>query len=161
MVELNEEYDLIIRLKDKLKEAGFNASNSTLVSVSADYSSIVWQILRHQLSHEGEFCDGFTVDVPYPDQEWTQDDSNKILSECSWVEFKKNLILIEAGVIRGSNYRILSKLLSLHYPEQKVVTVALFENERSAFKSDYVAEYYDNTVSDLTFWWEVYNKHWK
>jgi hypothetical protein len=161
MVSRDEEHDLIVKLKDKLQEVGFNASNSTLVAVSSDYSSIAWQVLRHQLSYDGEVCDGFTVDVPYPDQEWTRDTSNKILNACLGVEFKKNLILIEAGVIRGSNYRMLSKLLSFHYPDQKVVTATLFENVLSAFKSDFVAEYYDDIVSDLTFWWETYNNHWK
>jgi hypothetical protein len=38
--------------------------------VSTDYSSIVAQYLRHQLSYDGEICEGFGVDVPYPDEEF-------------------------------------------------------------------------------------------
>jgi hypothetical protein len=151
---------MIRRLSYKLQEAGYNAGNSTLVAVSSDYSSIAWQVLRHHLSHDGEICEGFTVDVPYPDERWTNKTSSKILNACLSVEFKKHLILIEAGVIRGSNYRALTDLLFVHYPDQNVITATLYENVHSAFKSDFVAEYYDDTKSDLTFWWEVYNKHW-
>ena len=42
----------------------------------------------------------------------------------------------------------------------KILTLALYENIGSLFKSDYVGEYYDNTIEDLTFWWEEDNKHW-
>ena len=44
--------------------------------------------------------------------------------------------------------------------DNKVLTLALYENENSVFKSDYVGEYYNNTTEDLTFWWEEDNKHW-
>jgi hypothetical protein len=161
MVDLFSEAIQIKKLADQLRTVGYDASNSTLVAVSSDYSSIAWQVLRHQLSHDGEVCDGFTVDVPYPDQQWDVRFELKILKDCVGTDFKENLILIEAGVIRGSNYKRLTELLAKTYPDQKVVTATLYENTHSAFKSDYVAEYYDDTVSDLTFWWEVYNKHWK
>lgn len=156
-----EEQGMISRLYYQLKRVGLNASNSTLVAVSSDYSSIAWQVLRHQLSADGEICDGFMVDVPYPDQQWDGHFEKSILKQCVGTEFKKNLILIEAGVIRGNNYKNLTALLARAFPSQKVVTATLFENVHSAFKSDFVAEYYDDTTSDLTFWWEVYNKHWK
>jgi hypothetical protein len=160
-VDLFAEAVKINKLADQLKAAGFNASNSTLVAVSSDYSSIAWQVLRHQLSFAGEICEGFTVDVPYPDQKWDESFAVPILNACLKHKFKLNLILIEAGVIRGSNYRNLVDLLGRSHPVQRVVTATLFENTHSKFKSMFVAEYYDDTVSDLTFWWEVYNKHWK
>lgn len=160
-VTRDEEYKAIIILVGMLQLDGFDASNSTLVAVSSDYSSIVCQVLRHQLSADGEVCDGFMVDVPYPDQQWNALFELKILRQCVGTEFKENLILIEAGVIRGNNYKNLTALLARAFPSQKVVTATLFENVHSAFKSDFVAEYYDDTTSDLTFWWEVYNKHWK
>jgi len=160
MVEPAVEQLMIEKLSGQLHKAGHNANNSTLVAVSSDYSSIVWQVLRHSLSYDGEVCEGFTVDVPYPDERWTNKTSSKILNACLSVEFKEHLILIEAGVIRGSNYRALTDLLFVHYPDQNVITATLYENVHSAFKSDFVAEYYDDTKSDLTFWWEVYNKHW-
>lgn len=157
----DEEHKSIMSLAKMLDFDGFDASNSTLVAVSSDYSSIVCQVLRHHLSADGEICDGFMVDVPYPDQQWDGHFEKAILRQCVEVEFKENLILIEAGVIRGGNYKNLTALLAMAFPRQKVVTATLFENVHSAFKSDFVAEYYDDTASDLTFWWEVYNKHWK
>jgi len=42
-----------------------------------------------------------------------------------------------------------------------IVTISMYENVGSRFKSDFVAEYYDDTTQDLTFWWELPNKHWK
>lgn len=161
LIDSVHERKAIKGLSDMFKGHGFDSENSTLVAVSSDYSSIAWQVLRHDLSYEGEICEGFTVDVSYPDQEWTWDMQNKILNTCLGFSFKKHLILIEAGVIRGNNYRFLTKLLALHFPNQIVITATLFENVHSVFKSDHVAEYYDDTVSDLTFWWETYNKHWK
>ena len=43
----------------------------------------------------------------------------------------------------------------------KIITLALFENEGSAWKSDFVGEYYNDKWDDLTFWWERDNNHWK
>ena len=40
------------------------------------------------------------------------------------------------------------------------MTVTLYENIHSKFKSDFVGEYYDNDIEDLTFWWERENRHW-
>ena len=40
-------------------------------------------------------------------------------------------------------------------------TIALCENVHSAFKSDFVSLYYDDTQEDLHFWWEQPNNHWK
>jgi len=160
-----EEHELINKLGIMLRNAGFNASNSTLVAVSSDYSSIAWQILRHFLSHDGEVCEGFTIDVPYPDQVWDDRFARRALDACRAslhrsMSCNQNLILIEAGVIRGSNYRNVVDLIQRHYPQHKVVTTTLFENKGSTFKSDFVVKYYDDETQDLTFWWEAYNKHW-
>jgi hypothetical protein len=162
---LAEEHELINKLGIMLRNAGFNASNSTLVAVSSDYSSIAWQILRHFLSHDGEVCEGFTIDVPYPDQVWDDRFARRALDACRAslhrsMSCNQNLILIEAGVIRGSNYRNVVDLIQRHYPQHKIVTTTLFENKGSTFKSDFVVKYYDDETQDLTFWWEAYNKHW-
>jgi hypothetical protein len=157
---LAEEHELINKLGIMLRNAGFNASNSTLVAVSSDYSSIAWQILRHFLSHDGEVCDGFTVDVPYPDEAWSGEFERLALQACKTVFFRDNLILIEAGVIRGSNYRRMCDLIHENFPGQVIVTSTVFENVHSTFKSDFVVKFYDDETQDLTFWWEAYNKHW-
>jgi hypothetical protein len=150
---------------EALKKAGYSASNSIVVSVSTDYSSIAGQIIRHELTHEGEIADGFGVDVPYPDQEW---DTRFVNEACSMFLLHKsaigvkNIILVEAGVIRGSNYKTLISLIRRTLEiDNNIVTTSLFENKHSAFKCDHIAEYYDDEVEDLTFWWEKENNHWK
>ena len=164
-ITTEEELALISKLVSKLKEFGFNSSNSVIVTVSTDYSSIIGQILRHQLSIGGEICEGFGVDVPYPDEIW----DSKYITELSNT-FKnyahllkgKTLILVEAGVIRGGNYKFLTDWMRENYgSDLNIKTVAMLENVGSRFKSDIVAEYYDDTTEDLTFWWETENNHWK
>jgi hypothetical protein len=144
-------------------EQGFNASNTIVVTVSSDYSSIVGQIIRHNLSYKGEIADGFSVDVPYPDQTWDSD----FIRELVYAFFThdhgfndKTLLLVEAGVIRGGNYNFLTEWIFENYPEIKVKTLTLFENTGSAFKSDFVGKYYNDKTQDLTFSWEKENNHW-
>ena len=85
-ISLEKEIELIHRLGAELIAGGYNASNSYIITVSTDYSSIVGQILRHQLSYEGEICDGFGVDVPYPDEQWDEKYQQELIDtfEISW-----------------------------------------------------------------------------
>lgn len=161
-VNAYHELALIKRMGDLLDGFGFDSSNSTLVCVSSDYSAVAWQILRHRLSFDGEVCSGFCVDVPYPDEQWTGDTSEAILRAFRSNDLKKNIILIEAGVIRGSNYIAMCELLASHveFDKHNIRSSTLFENIGSKFKSDFVCEYYDNEKYDLTFWWERFNRHW-
>ena len=68
LVEWNDELRLMNTLRDSLLSAGIDASNTIVITVSTDYSSVIGQYLRHQLTKDGEICDGFGIDVPYPDQ---------------------------------------------------------------------------------------------
>lgn len=163
-VDYTTELGHIMTIASKLKEAGYNASNSVIVTVSTDYSSIAGQIIRHELSHEGEIVDGYGVDVPYPDQSWDSrfaNEASTIIEMNKDISEGKTLILVEAGVIRGSNYNMLINIIRYTVGlKNNIVTTSLYENVHSAFKSDFVAEYYDDEANDLTFWWEKYNKHW-
>ena len=163
LVHIQEEARLCEVLAKKLLDAGLDASNTVIVTVSTDYSSVIGQYLRHALSHDGEICDGFGVDVPYPDESWTKQyvldlhatlEVNKRLFEDG-----KTLLLVEAGVIRGGNYTFVTDFLNENYYNENK-TASMFENVGSAFKSDFVAEYYDNEIQDITFWWEKKNNHW-
>lgn len=163
LVGIHEEYALLDAVADLLIGDGFHAGNSVIVTVSTDYSSVVGQYLRHELSHDRDICEGFGIDVPYPDETW--DDSyvnrlNKVVDTHSdLIDSNKVLILVEAGVIRGGNYTYLVDYFR-KICDNEIVTMALFENKHSRFKSDYVGEYYDNETEDLTFWWEQDNRHW-
>jgi hypothetical protein len=158
------ETDLISRLSDELLSKNFNADNTIIISVSADYSNIIGQILRHSLSYKGEICDGFSIDVPYPDEVWDSTYLRELESLMSLYRYKlnnKKILLVEAGVIRGSNYKFIIDYFKNNLRiNQDIYTLALYENSSSKFESDFVGEYYDDETQDLTFWWEQYNKHW-
>jgi len=158
------ETDLILRLSDELLSSNFNAGNTVIISVSADYSNIISQILRHSLSYKGEICDGFSIDVPYPDEVWDSTYLRELESLMSLYRYKlnnKKILLVEAGVIRGSNYKFIIDYFKNNLRiTQDIYTLALYENSSSKFESDFIGEYYDDETQDLTFWWERYNKHW-
>jgi len=164
-INLDMEVNLLRKLGDKLIVDGFHSGNTIIITVSTDYSSIAGQYLRHALSHNEEVCDGFGVDVPYPDesfnQKYKQDVYNMFNMHMDSVK-NKSILLVEAGVIRGSNYTTIVDLIKndLHINEP-IITLAMYENINSVFKSDYVGDYYNNEIEDLTFWWEKANKHWK
>lgn len=162
MVDRETEFELIDKIKDRLLDEGYNASNSIIVTVSTDYSSIVGQVLRHELTYEGEICDGFGIEVPHPDETWNDKYLNDVIAMFKLNNIEtKNVILVEAGVIRGGNYtKVLDIIRNDLKLTQSVITVSLYENVHSKFKSNFVAQYYDDTKQDLTFWWEKQNNHW-
>jgi hypothetical protein len=163
-VSFEDEMSLIEKIGFELYINGFNSENTVIVTVSTDYSSIIGQALRHILSINGEICDGFGVDVPYPDETWDDKYIDELDSVMSFYGHKlqqnKRILLVEAGVIRGSNYTFIEKYLN-SIGIDNIYTVAMYENTGSVYKSNYVGEYYDNSKQDLTFWWEKYNNHWQ
>jgi len=162
MVDKETEFRHIDKIKDLLLNEGYNASNSIIVTVSTDYSSIVGQMLRHELTYEGQICDGFGIEVPYPDETWNDKYLHDVIAMFKLNNIEtKNIILVEAGVIRGGNYtKVLDIIRNDLKLTQSVITVSLYENVHSKFKSNFVAQYYDDTKQDLTFWWEKQNNHW-
>ena len=159
-----EEMKLMNSLRCRLVSENINASNTAIVAVSTDYSSVIAQYLRHQLSHDGEICAGFGVDVPYPDQEFDDDFVTAFLAifYLNLIHVKdKKILLVEAGVIRGGNYTKIVELIKENLKlTNEILTLTMFENYGSKFKSDFVGRYYDDTKEDLTFWWEKPNNHW-
>jgi len=155
---------LTLELSVSLLENGINASNTVVVTVSTDYSSNVGQLIRHSLTHNKEICDGFGIDVPYPDQSWDEEYKLELRSIFDLYGYKlegKKILFVEAGVIRGSNYKFIKDFLRNSMGiSNPFFFLALFENKSSLFKSDFVGEYYDNDTQDLTFWWEQPNNHW-
>lgn len=163
-ITIEEEIRLTTELGDQLLKAGYNASNCVIVTVSTDYSSHVGMWLRHHLSYDGEICEGFGIDVPYPDEVWNDSYVNEMY-EIFKIHSKKfqtkALIFVEAGVIRGGNYTYLTNWVKSHVDNnKKLITLTLYENLGSKWKSDFVGEYYDDETEDLTFWWERPNNHW-
>ena len=163
MVSQNEELQVMESSRNTLLGAGINSKNTIIVTVSTDYSSVVGQYLRHQLTKDGEICDGFGIDVPYPDETWTDEFIQRVqgMFKMFFNDIKnKTILLVEAGVIRGSNYTKVIELIKELKLDEPIATLAMFENINSKFKSDFVGKYYNDDEEDLTFWWERYNKHW-
>ena len=164
LITPHKELELIEILGNQLLEAGYHAGNSIIITVSTDYSATVGQVIRHRLSHKGEICYGFGIDVPYPDETWDRNyiaELSNNFKNYAYLLQDKTAILVQAGVIRGGNYKYLTEWIRENYGTKlQIVTVAMLENIGSQFKSDIVAEYYNDTIEDLTFWWETENKHW-
>jgi hypothetical protein len=163
LISQEKETALTLSLAEDLLKQDFNASNTVVVTVSIDYSSNVGQLLRHALSYNGEICDGFGIDVPYPDESWDEmykHELEQLLSLYSYKLKGKKILLVEAGVIRGGNYTFLLNFLRDRGLQVDVFFLTLFENKSSIFKCNFVGEYYDNETQDLTFWWEEENNHW-
>jgi len=149
----------------KKKYPEVNASNALVVMVSPDYSATVAMHMAHELSHEGEMCELLCIDVPYPDQ-----DKEPFIQKATDDIYRHNaftgrqyeyIILVEAGVIRGGNYRWLTLLFKMICSTScNLITTALYENTGSAFKSDVVVHYYNDREVELTFYYEKSNKHW-
>ena len=161
-VSFENEQLLIENIAAELIRDGFNANNTVIITVSTDYSSIIGQTLRHLLSADGEICDGFGIDVPYPDDNWDEtyvSELNSILDIYQDKIGDKRVLMVEAGVIRGGNYTFLDGFLT-ERGLTDIYSVSMFENTGSVYKSDYVGKYYNNDTHDLTFWWERYNNHW-
>jgi len=161
-VSFEDEQLLIENIAAELIRDGFNAANTVVITVSTDYSSIIGQTLRHLLSADGEICDGFGVDVPYPDENWDRSYVNELNDILDIYQNKigdKKVLMVEAGVIRGGNYTFLDGYLT-ERGLTDIYSVSMFENTGSVYKSDYVGEYYNDETHDLKFWWERENNHW-
>ena len=159
-ISQEKETALTFKLAEELLKQDFNASNTVVITVSMDYSSVVGQLLRHALSYNQEICDGFGVDVPYPDQSWDEQYLLELDTMLDLYKYKyenKKILFVEAGVIRGSNYKFLSEKME---GKDDIFFLSLFENKSSMFKSDFVGEDYDDDAQDLTFYWEKPNNHW-
>jgi hypothetical protein len=160
-----KERNLIYTLSEKILETypDITPVNTLVVMVSPDYSATVAMHVAHNLSKDGEMCDVLPIHVSYPDEDVYKYVRKADSDIDSWFKFSetpyKYYLLVEAGVIRGGTYTWLTKLFKKKVVGE-IITSSLYENIGSKFKSDVVAEYYDDAVQDLTFYFERENKHW-
>lgn len=155
------EWELIQQLQTLIDTRGKTAANTAVVMVSPDYSATVAMHLAHGWSTEGDILDIKVIDVPYPDEDadaYIRDLTMKLQD----MECYDHLILVEAGIIRGTNWAWILKILTEvgSFKRENLTLVALCENVHSSIKSDYVAEYYDDNEKELMFYFERYNRHW-
>ena len=156
-VNREEEWVTIQKVCRDLEEYGINPLNALILNISPDYSSTISMHIAHHLSSMGEMMEIIPVDVPYPDEDPRpyRDTFIKKLPLFT----KNKLVLVEAGIISGSNYTVMVNVLTNIY-NKEVITVAQYENIHSIFKCDVVGRYYDWNKEQLEFYWERENKHW-
>jgi len=156
-----KEWELIQRLVTLVDVRECSHTNTAVLMISPDYSATVAMHLAHSWSNNGEILPIISVDVPYPDETAGQY-IHDLTQKMKQLEQYSKLILVEAGIIRGSNWAWILKVLTtvMKFKREDITLVALCENINSSVKSDYVAEYYDDNSHELMFYFERYNRHW-
>jgi hypothetical protein len=158
LVEIKDEFNLIKKIGDALITDGYNSSNCTIITISTEQSSIMGQLLRHQLSLDGEVTNGFSIDVPVIEEEW-DDKCIEVLTNVFQSKYKliqnKKIILVRAQIKTGVSFEYVHNFMKKNLgANNKIISVTLFENISSNWESDYVGEYYDAEFEKLSFWWE-------
>lgn len=162
----DKEYELIQQLLTIVDNSTFDPDNTAIIMASPDYSATVAMHLSHAWSQRGEPLPIIPVDVAYPDETHLDYYNAKFQHEFEWWTMANNhpkkLVLVEAGIIRGGNWKwLLQTLISEYgYAREDITLIALCENIHSEVKSDYVGQYFDNEKEELMFYYERYNKHW-
>ena len=116
----------------QVSEIDIHPSDTCFLMVSPDYSAIVTQHLSHSLSIDGEIFHIESVNVPFPDENVNEYRKDFIENYLKWSKQWKKFVLIEAGVIRGGNYKWITDII-----DKKYYTVALCENIHSKFKNQH------------------------
>jgi len=156
-----KEAELINKLITIVDTRGINPNNSAIIMASPDYSATVAMHLAHAWSVEGEIIPIIPVEVAYPSEDVVPYIELMKSNPTLEVVRLKKLILVEAGIIRGSNWKwMLEVLYGMGYDRDDITLIALVENINSREKSDYVGEYYDDEKEELMFYFERFNKHW-
>lgn len=156
-----KEWELIQRLQTIVDSSNFDPSDTAVLMVSPDYSATVAMHLAHGWSRNGDMLPIIPVDVAYPDEQ-PEPYIRKLAMQAGEIRPYKKLVLVEAGIIRGGNWKwILDVLINVwEYDRKDLTLVAMCENIGSKIPSDYVGEYYDNQNEELMFYFEKFNKHW-
>ena len=156
-----KEAELINKLLTIVDCSTFCPDDTALLMVSPDYSATLAMHLAHAWSVNGEIIPIIPVDVPYPDEDHINY-KDQLRSKYMEVKQYNKLILVEAGIIRGSNWAWILDTLTREfgYDRNDITLIAMCENINSREKSDYVGEYYDDDREELMFYFERYNKHW-
>lgn len=160
-ISREREWELIQRLLTLVDVRGCTPENTAIVMVSPDYSATVAMHLAHAWSINGDILDIIPLNVPYPDESADEYIKEMLLKIHEFQRYDR-LILVEAGIIRGSNWRWILDVLTntMNFNRDDIKLVALCENIYSDVESDYVAEYYDDQQQELMFYFERYNQHW-
>ena len=158
-----KELELINKLETIIDNRSFHPSDTAVIQASVDFAGTAAMHLAHSWSVRGEIIPIIPIEVTYPGETYDYVRS-KFHYDMEWhlKHFKyQRFVVIEAGIIRGGNWKwILEEFENLNVPRENITLVTMMENIHSIVKSDYVGEYYDDDMEDLTFYFEKYNKNW-
>jgi hypothetical protein len=155
-----KEWELIQRLLTIVDSSSFDPADTAVIMASPDYSATVAMHLAHAWSQKGEMLSIIPVDVTYPDED-SAPYREKMVEQAKEIRQFKKLVLVEAGIIRGGNWKWMLEVLdNWGYDRKDITLVAMCENIWTKVKSDYVGEYYNDDKEELMFYFEKYNKHW-
>lgn len=156
-----KEWELIQKLLTIVDNSKFTPTDTAVLMVSPDYSATYAMHLAHAWSRDGDIIPIIPVNVTYPNEE-PYPYIEKLRSQKNEITQYKKLVLIEACIIRGSNWKwILDVLIDeFKFDRNNITLVAACENINSREKSDYVGEYYDDDKYEHMMYFEKYNKNW-
>jgi hypothetical protein len=162
-VTREKELEIIQRLLTVVDNSIFDPKDTAIVQASVDFAGTIAMHLSHAWSVRGEIIPIIPIEVTYPNETYDYVRS-KFQYDMKWQLDHKNytrFIVVEAGIIRGGNWCwILEEFNKLGIGRDRITLVTMYENIHSLVKSDYVGEYYDDNIEDLTFYYERYNKNW-
>jgi len=161
-IDFYTEHDTIYQLCQLIynrSRENFTPSNTVILNVSPDYSSIFAMRLAHYMSAEGEVMEMVNVDVPYPDELDMVYKQEFYLTLRNLKRRFKKFILCEVAVLTGKNYTWMVEMMVAEgiHPED-IMTTALFQRHDSIFDTQYVGQLFQEDM--IEFHWEKYNKHW-
>jgi len=105
-VNREEEWITIQKVCKDLEEYGINPLNALILNISPDYSSSISMHIAHHLSSMGEMMEMIPVGVPYPDED-PRPYRDAFMKKLPLLT-KNKIVLVEAGIITGSNYTVYS-----------------------------------------------------
>lgn len=142
---------------------GWVDSDTIIVNCSPDYSSIMCQIVNHELSYinRNELFEQVFLEMPYPtmNQVWNRDKAEFQNFEFylkSWIQnyVSKDYkyLFLDSGTLRGKNF---SKVHSALRGRAEARFGCLYLQDDSIFKPDYFVEKFNfNNQGGLIFEWE-------
>lgn len=155
-----KEFELINKIYYQMLQdrISYRYKNLIFFSVSPDFSGSVSTILTHYFTHDGYCPQLDTIIVPDPGKP-KQMYIDRFVNQLQYAQMTLNYncqyipVLLEAGILSGQNYTWITNTL-LDKGFTKPITVTLYENIHSVYKSDYVGEYFDYEKEDLVFYYE-------
>lgn len=144
--------------------------NTIIVNCSPDYSSIVCQIVNHELSriNKNELFEMFPLEMPYPNmtQVWNKDSGNyenfSFYLDCwikKYLRSEYKYLFIDSGTIRGKNFTHVKSMIK---GKSDIKFGCLYLQDTSIFTPDYYVEKFNfNNQGELVFEWEnLKNPNW-